>query len=63
MGAKTNSFSYKRNDWRRNMLEVLQFIFSDFWIWFGFTITTVISLATIRGESFIKIYNKRKNNE
>lgn len=41
------------------MLEVLQFIFSSFWVWLGFTITSVGMLGAIRGDSIIK-YIKEK---
>lgn len=37
------------------MLEVLQFIFSSFWIWLGFLL--IISVA--RGKSSIHINNKK----
>lgn len=40
------------------MLEILQFIFSSFWIWFGFTITFVSAIGALRGGSFTRTINK-----
>lgn len=45
------------------MLEILQFIFSSFWIWFGFTITTIGIVAALRGDAFININKKVSKNE
>ncbi len=45
------------------MLEVLQFIFSSFWVWCGFTFTVVAVFAAIRGGVIVKYTKKetRKN--
>ena len=41
------------------MLEVLQFIFSSFWIWAGFTITVTAFAEAIAGVLAI-IFGKKK---
>lgn len=41
------------------MLEILQFIFSSFWIWSGFTITIIGAFGALRGDTFIKTYIKK----
>ena len=43
------------------MLEILQFIFSSFWIWFGFTITLVAACGALTGDGFVKVYKGTKN--
>lgn len=40
------------------MLEILQFIFSDFWVWAGFTVTSIGLGASLRGGALIKISKK-----
>ncbi len=42
------------------MLEILQFIFSSFWIWAGFTMTLVGTVGALRGNTFIKNITKEK---
>ncbi len=43
------------------MIEVIQFIFSSFWIWAGFTITIVALAGALRGDGFVtKIYQTIK---
>ena len=44
------------------MLEILQFIFSGFWVWCGFTFTTIGIFAAIRGGVVIK-YTKKETKE
>lgn len=44
------------------MLEILRFIFSDIWVWIGFTITSIGLVASLRGGALIKIKNKGKKN-
>lgn len=44
------------------MLEILQFIFSGFWVWFGFTISVVAIFAAIRGGVVVK-YTKKETKE
>jgi len=46
------------------MLEILQFIFSGFWVWFGFTVSTIAIFAAIRGGggSVVK-YTKKETKE
>lgn len=41
------------------MLEILQFIFSGFWVWFGFTISVVAIFKAIRGGVIVK-YTKKE---
>ena len=41
------------------MLEILQFIFSSFWVWAGFTITIISAFGSLRGGVFIKIHTKK----
>ena len=45
------------------MLEILQFIFSSFWIWFGFSITLIGACGALRGNGFIKTYYKGTKSE
>lgn len=44
------------------MLEILQFIFSGFWVWCGFTVTVVAVFAAIRGGVIVK-YTKKEIKE